>query len=75
MINKGIISSLSADGKKASVSPYFGSVVTAPLTVPFYLLGAVPVGTIVIYTEFPDGTGAILHRLDGDWNHAFEEVL
>lgn len=74
MINKGIISSLLEDGRRATVTPHFGGIVTAQLSIPFYLVGSVPVGTEVVYAEFEDQTGLILHRLDGEWNHSLKEV-
>lgn len=67
MINKGIVSAVSPDGK-VSVTPHSGGIVTAWLVVPFYLIGQIPVGTPVIYTAFPDNTGIVIHREDGTGN-------
>ena len=71
---KGKVSSSTADDMRVSVTPYGGGIVTPPLVVPFYLIGAVPVGTEVAYTIFEDNTGVILCRTDGGWNHRLQEV-
>lgn len=71
---KGKVSSVAADGCRAAVTPHGGGIVTPPLLVPFYLIGAVPVGTEVAYTIFEDNTGVILCRMDGEWNHSLLEV-
>ena len=68
MVQKGKISAVSADGKTVFVTPYVGSTVTAPLTVPFFLIGALPVGTPVAFVAFNDNTGLILSRMDGEGN-------
>ena len=38
MVSKGTISALYEGGKKASIKPYLGEVVTPELVVPFFLL-------------------------------------
>lgn len=68
MVQKGKISAISTDGKTAFVTPYVGSTVTTPLTVPFFLIGALPVGTPVVYVTFGDNTGIVLSRMDGEGN-------
>lgn len=68
MVQKGKISAISADGRTVFVTPYVGSTVTAALTVPFFLKGALPVGTPVVYVTFDDNTGIILSRMDGEGN-------
>ena len=68
MINKGKISTVLQDGKMVTIKPYAGEVVTAPIVVPFFLYGALPVGLEVVYTTFPDGTGIVLARMDGEFN-------
>ena len=73
-VRKGKVSSSTADDMRVSVTPYGGGIVTPPLVVPFYLIGAVPVGTEVAYTIFEDNTGVILCRMDGGWNHRLQEV-
>ena len=73
-IQKGKVSTVAVDTAHASVTPYNGGIVTPPLVVPFYLIGAVPVGTEVAYTIFEDNTGVILCRMDGGWNHSLQEV-
>ena len=74
MVSKGKVSSVSADGKTVTVVPYGGGFVTAPLTVPFFLIGATPVNTPVAYATFSDNTGIVLSRMDGEWNHSFQEI-
>lgn len=69
MIDKGMVSTVSADGKTATVVPAFsGSSVTFPLVVPFFLSGSLAVKMPVVYATFPDNTGVILARMDGEWN-------
>lgn len=74
MVKKGRISTLADDGKTATVTPYSGGIVSSPLVIPFFLIGALPIGTPVIYSVFEDNTGIILARADGDWNHKFQEI-
>lgn len=73
-IQKGKVSSLAGDGKTVSVTPYNGGIVTPQLTVPFFLIGAVPVNTEVTYVLFEDNTGTVLGRMDGEWNHSLQEA-
>lgn len=68
MINKGRVSAILQDGKAVSVKPYFGESVTAPLVVPFFLFGCLKVDVEVVYSTFPDGTGIVLARMDGEFN-------
>ena len=71
MIDKGKISTLSADGRTATVVPDFdGAGVTVPLVIPFFLAGSLTVKMPVVYAIFPDNTGVILCRMDGEWSHA-----
>lgn len=69
MINKGTISALYDDGRKASIKPYMGDVVTPELVVPFFLLECLEVGMPVVYVTFEDNTGVVIARMDGEWNH------
>lgn len=69
MVKKGKVSTVSADEKMVTVTPYSGGIVSAPLVVPFFLVGALPVNTPVVYATFDDNTGIVLSRADGDWNH------
>ena len=69
MVSKGTISALYEGGKKASIKPYMGDVVTPQLVVPFFLLECLEVGMPVVYTTFEDNTGVVLARMDGEWNH------
>ena len=68
MVQKGKIAAVLDGGKAVTVTPYTGSTVTAAITVPFFLLGALPVGTAVVYVVFNDNTGIVLSRMDGQWN-------
>lgn len=69
MINKGLISDISADGKTATVTPFSGGTVTVELPVPLFLLGVLEVNTPVVYVFFEDNTGVILSRMDGITNN------
>lgn len=67
MIDKGKISTISADGRTATVVPDFdGDIVTVPLVIPSSLVGMLTVKMPVVYTTFPDNTGIILCRTDGE---------
>ena len=78
MIQKGKISSVegtpdrNGDKTTARVLPSTAdSMVTRPLTIPWYLrgeMGGLTVGTEVAYAMFEDGTGIILSRMDGEWD-------
>ena len=70
-IEKGKISSI----KDATATVVFGgarNVVTANLTVPFFLRGGLSVNDSVAFVQFDDGSGLILARMDGDWNKSIE---
>ena len=68
MIQKGKITAILDGGKTVTVTPYEGSTVTVPIAVPYFLEGALPIGTAVVYVMFEDNTGIVLSRMDGDWN-------
>lgn len=68
MVQKGKVSAVLNNGKTVIVTPYAGGIVTAPITVPFFLVGVLPVGTPVAYVVFDDDTGIVLSRMDGEWN-------
>ena len=68
-VSKGTISALYNGGKIATVKPYLGDVVTHELVVPFFLFECLEVGMPVVYAAFEDGTGVVLARMDGEWNH------
>lgn len=70
MIDKGQVSAILDGGKKVTVKPNTGGTVTFPLVVPYFLIGALPVNTPVVYSTFDDNTGIVLARADGEWNHA-----
>lgn len=65
MIQKGLISSIAADGLTAVVTPYNSGTVSHTLVIPALLIGALEVNTAVVYTFFPDNTGIIIARMDG----------
>lgn len=76
MINKGFISNIVESGKKAMVIPQEASnTTTFPLVIPYFLLECLEVNMPVVYATFPDDTGIILARLDGEWNHKIYEEL
>jgi hypothetical protein len=68
MVRKGIIVAVLDGGRAVTVTPYAGSIVTVPITVPAYLAGKVAVGVAVAYVLFPDNTGILISRMDGGWN-------
>lgn len=76
MINKGFISSITDYGRMAIVIPQEASEnVTFPLVIPFFLLECLEPNMPVVYSTFPDNTGIILARLDGEWNHKIYREL
>lgn len=67
MLDKGKISSITADGDKAAVIPsYTDSAVTFPLVIPESLKGNLNVNDSVLYAMFEDNTGIIIGRADGN---------
>ena len=68
MVQKGKVSTVLDGGKSVTVTPYAGGTVTASITVPAFLVGALPVGTPVAYVVFDDNTGIVLARMDGKCN-------
>lgn len=68
MVLKGKVSTVLDGGRAVTVTPYAGSTVTAPITVPVFLVGVLPIGTPVAYVVFDDYTGIVLARMDGQWN-------
>ena len=68
MIQKGKITAVLDGGKSVTVTPYGGNTVTGAITVPYFLIDALPVGTSVVFVDFEDNTGIVLSRMDGDWN-------
>ena len=69
-IQKGKISNILDGGRVATVTPYFGGVVTPGLTVHFSIVGELSINTPVAYVLFEDGTGIILARMDGQGNYS-----
>ena len=67
MIQKGKVSAILNGGKSVTITPYVSSTVTAPITVPGFLIGMLPIGTPVVYVAFEDSTGIVLSRMDGEW--------
>lgn len=68
MVQKGLISELSAGGKTARVTPYNGGAVTALLVVQDSIAGTLEINMPVLYVTFPDGTGTVILRMDGVQN-------
>ena len=74
-VNKGKISAIE-DETHATVVPSFSdSPVTAKLVIPFFLVRCLKPEMEVVYAQFPDNTGVILARMDGDWNHDLDDDL
>ena len=70
MVQKGKVSAVLNGGKAVAVTPYTGNTVSTPVTVPFFLVGFLPVGTPVVYVVFDDNTGVVLSRMDGEGNQS-----
>lgn len=68
MIQKGKITAVLDGGRAVTITPYGGGTVSSSITVPFFLIGALPVGTAVAYVYFEDNTGIVLSRMDGAGN-------
>lgn len=68
MVQKGKVSAVLSGGREVTVTPYVGSTVTIPITVPATLVGVLPVGTPVIFVVFEDNTGLVIARMDGQTN-------
>ena len=71
MIQKGKVSAVLNGGRSVTITPYAGGTVTVPITVPAFLVDAVPVGTPVVYVVFDDNSGIVLSRMDGQWKGNF----
>lgn len=69
MIQKGKITAVLEGGRAVTITPYGGSIVTGAITVPVFLIGALQVGTPVVFVHFEDNTGIVLCRMDGEGNH------
>lgn len=74
MIQKGMVSSVLNSGAIVMATPYNGGTVSVPLAVPFFLNGALPVNTPIVYAVFPDNTGIVLSRMDG-YGTAGSEII
>lgn len=73
-IDKGVISTVS--GTTATVIPSFSDApVSVDLVIPFFLVRCLEVGMEVVYVQWPDNTGIVLARMDGDWNHDLDDDL
>lgn len=76
MTEKGRISAILDGGRKVTVIPSFsGDVVSHELVVPFFLIDCLTIQMEVAYCSFPDNTGVVLARMDGEWNHKIEGDL
>lgn len=71
MVQIGKVSAVLNGGKSVIITPYVGNIVTTPVTVPFFLVGALPVGTPVAFVVFDDNSGIVLSRMDGEGNTFF----
>ena len=45
------------------------------LVIPFFLKRCLETDMEVVYAQFPDNSGVILARLDGEWNHDLDDDL
>lgn len=68
MVHKGKVAAVLDGGRAVTVTPYAGTIVTVPITVPAYLAGLLTVGTPVAYVIFEDNTGVVISRMDGGWS-------
>lgn len=60
---------------RATVVPMFSDVPeTIELVIPWFLWDCLKVGMQVVYAQFPDNTGVILSRMDGEWNHKIWQI-
>ena len=74
-VNKGKIWPIE-DEEHATVIPSFSDTpVTIKLIIPFFLKRCLETDMEVVYAQFPDNTGVILARLDGEWNHDLDDDL
>ena len=73
MVLKGKVSAVLDGGASVTVTPYGGGVVTIPLTVPFFLVGALAVNVPVVYAIFEDNTGIVLSRMDGEGSASWQQ--
>lgn len=65
-LNKGKISTIVSQSQATVVPAFSPAPVTPPLVIPYFLRGGLSVGTDVVYVQFPDNTGLILGRMDGE---------
>lgn len=65
MLDKGKISSITADGKAIVIPSDTDEVVTFPLVIPTNLDGMLSVNDYIVYAMFDDNTGIVLGRMDG----------
>ena len=68
-VNKGEISAIISITRATVVPAFSDDPVTVELVVPWFLWDCLEVGMQVVYAQFPDNTGIILSRMDGEWNH------
>lgn len=66
MLQKGIITELSSDGSRAVVKPVNIGAVTPWISVSGTVRTALSVGTEVLFVLFPDATGIVIARMDGE---------
>ena len=68
-IMKGKVSAVMSKTRATVVPMFSDSPVSIELVIPWYLWECLEVDMEVIYSQFPDNTGIILGRMDGEWNH------
>lgn len=68
-ITQGKVSAVMSKTKATVVPMFSDNPVSIELVIPWNLWECLEVGMKVIYSQFPDNTGIILGRMDGEWNH------
>lgn len=68
-ITKGKISAVMSKTLATAVPMFSDNPVSIELVIPWYLWECLEVDMEVVYSQFPDNTGIILARMDGEWNH------
>lgn len=72
-VEKGTISALKGETTATVVPSFSDAPVSTDLVIPFFLVRCLEVGMDVVYAQFPDNTGVILARMDGEWNHDLDK--
>ena len=74
-VNKGKISTIEDEEHETVIPSFSDTPVTIKLIIPFFLKRCLETDMEVVYAQFPDNTGVILARLDGEWNHDLDDDL